>query len=547
MVASRHPVNRLFVKSGTRPLWWLPGSAATGLILLLSLGPLAALLWQAGGLAPRTLLADPYLRHVLGFSLGQALFSTLLSLGVAIPVARALARRRFTGRRLLLKLFGLSLVLPVIIAIFGIVAVHGKQGWLPQLLRSLGLEPGNYLYGLFGILLAHVFFNMPLAARLLLQSIESIPESSWRLASQLGMRSSHIFRLLEWPLIRAQLPGLASLIFMLCFTSFTTVLALGGGPKSTTLEVAVYQALRFDFDLATAGGLALVQLLLTAALLLLQHKLQTTPANRLSSRRPCLRPDRHQPGTLAVDTLALLSGLAIFLPPLLAIVVAGFHPGLLTALSSNRLWQASGQSILIALAAGTLATLLGAALLLTSRHLKVREHKRRAAALWEASGSMILMIPAVVLSTGLFIMFMPFTDVFALGPWLVVLVNALMALPYVLRTLSAPMQLVVRQYDRLADSLGVRGLHRLRLVEWPLLRRPLAQAAALSMILSLGDLGAIAMFGSQELTTLPWLLYQQLGSYRLTEAAATALLLLMLCFSLFWLVERGLGGKHVEH
>ncbi|HHQ4653493.1 TPA: thiamine/thiamine pyrophosphate ABC transporter permease [Aeromonas hydrophila] len=540
-------MSRIFARAQARPLWWLPGSAATLIILLLSLGPLAALLWQAGALAPRTLLADPYLRHVLGFSLWQALLSTLLSLGLAIPVARALARRRFIGRRLLLKLFGLSLVLPVIIAIFGIVAVHGKQGWLPQLLHGLGLTPGNYLYGLLGILLAHVFFNMPLAARLLLQSIESIPESSWRLASQLGMRSSHIFRLLEWPLIRAQLPGLASLIFMLCFTSFTTVLALGGGPKSTTLEVAVYQALRFDFDLATAGGLALVQLILTAGLLMLQHKLQSSPASRISARRPCLRPDRHQPGTGLVDALALGIGLAVFLPPLLAIVVAGINPGLPGALTSSKLWLASGQSLLIALAAGSLATLLGSALLLTSRHLRVRDRKRRAAALWEASGSVILMIPAVVLSTGLFILFMPFADVFALGPWLVVLVNALMALPYVLRTLSAPMQLVVRQYDRLADSLGVRGLHRLRLVEWPLLRRPLAQAAALSMILSLGDLGAIAMFGSQELTTLPWLLYQQLGSYRLTEAAATALLLLILCFSLFWLIERGLGGKHAEH
>lgn len=542
MAASRHPVS-----SGRRTLWWLPGSAATLVILLLSIGPLVALLWQAGALSPRALLGDPYLRHVLGFSLWQALLSTLLSLGLAIPVARALARRRFTGRRLLLKLFGLSLVLPVIIAIFGMVAVHGRQGWLPQLLHGLGMDPGNYLYGLFGILLAHVFFNMPLAARLILQSIESIPESSWRLASQLGMRSSHIFRLLEWPLIRSILPGLASLIFMLCFTSFTTVLALGGGPKSTTLEVAVYQALRFDFDLATAGGLALVQLLLTLALLLLQHKLQTTPASRLTSRRPCLRPDRHQKGSALVDGLALTMGLAIFLPPLLAIVVAGFNPGLLAALGSPRLWQAGGQSLAIALAAGSLATLLGAGLLLTSRHLRVRDRKRRAAALWEACGSMILMIPAVVLSTGLFILFMPFTDVFALGPWLVVLVNALMALPYVLRTLSAPMQLVVRQYDRLADSLGVRGLHRLRLVEWPLLRRPLALAMALSMILSLGDLGAIAMFGSQTLTTLPWLLYQQLGSYRLTEAAATALLLLTLCFSLFWLVERGLGGRHVDH
>ena len=98
MAASRHPVN-----ADTRPLWWLPGSAATFLILLLSLGPLAALLWQAGTLSPRTLLADPYLRHVLGFSLGQALLSTLLSLGLAIPVARALARRRFPGRALLLN------------------------------------------------------------------------------------------------------------------------------------------------------------------------------------------------------------------------------------------------------------------------------------------------------------------------------------------------------------------------------------------------------------------------------------------------------------
>ena len=99
-------------------------------------------------------------------------------------------------------------------------------------------------------------------------------------------------------------------------------------------------------------------------------------------------------------------------------------------------------------------------------------------------------------------------------------------------------------YWRASNYLAAGQLY---LLDNPLLRRPLALAMALSMILSLGDLGAIAMFGSQELTTLPWLLYQQLGSYRLTEAAATALLLLTLCFSLFWLVERGLGGRHVDH
>ena len=67
--------------------------------------------------------------------------------------------------------------------------------------------------------------------------------------------------------------------------------------------------------------------------------------------------------------------------------------------------------------------------------------------------------------------------------------------------------------------------------------------AAFAAIFSLGDLGAVAMFGSQELQTLPWLLFQQLGSYQLPQAAATALLLLLLCLGLFYLVERGLGDK----
>ncbi len=50
---------------------------------------------------------------------------------------------------------------------------------------------------------------------------------------------------------------------MLCVTSFTIVLVLGGGPGATTLEVAIYQALRFDFEPATAAVLTGVQIAIT--------------------------------------------------------------------------------------------------------------------------------------------------------------------------------------------------------------------------------------------------------------------------------------------
>ena len=63
-------------------------------------------------------------------------------------------------------------------------------------------------------------------------------------------------------MLREVVPGALLVIFLICTTSFAVALTLGGGPRATTLEVAVYQALRFDFDLGRAVTLALVQLLL---------------------------------------------------------------------------------------------------------------------------------------------------------------------------------------------------------------------------------------------------------------------------------------------
>ena len=83
---------------------------------------------------------------------------------------------------------------------------------------------------------------------------------------ELGMGPAARFRVIEWPALASALPGIAGLVFMLCATSFAVVLTLGGGPSASTLEVAIYQALRFDFDPARAAALTLTQLALTGLL-----------------------------------------------------------------------------------------------------------------------------------------------------------------------------------------------------------------------------------------------------------------------------------------
>ena len=74
---------------------------------------------------------------------------------------------------------------------------------------------------------------------------------------------------------------------------------------------------------------------------------------------------------------------------------------------------------------------------------------------------------------------------------------------------------------------------------------PLAQALAFACVLSIGDFGVVALFGNDDFRTLPFYLYQQIGSYRSQDGAVTALILLLLCFLLFTVIEK-LPGRNVK-
>jgi thiamine transport system permease protein len=155
----------------------------------------------------------------------QAAASALLSVGLAVPVARALARRRFPGRGLLISLMGAPFLLPVIVAVLGLLAVFGRQGVLNGALQALGL-PAVSVYGFHGVVLAHVFFNLPLAVRMILSGWQDIPAERFRLAAALGLGAGPVFRHLEWPMLRAILPGALVAVFLICLTSFAVALML---------------------------------------------------------------------------------------------------------------------------------------------------------------------------------------------------------------------------------------------------------------------------------------------------------------------------------
>jgi thiamine transport system permease protein len=467
--------------------------------------------------------------RALRFAVMQASLSACLSCLLAIPLARALARRRFPGRDIMVTALGAPFILPVIVAVMGILAIFGRAGMFNALLGWLGL-PLISPFGLQGILIAHLFLNLPLATRLVLNGWAAIPGERYRTAQALDFGPRAMFRFIEVPMLRTTLPGAFLAVFLVCLTSFTVVLVLGGGPRATTLELAIYQAFHLDFDLDRAASLACLQMVVSLAAALAGLCLAGPSAfgAGLGRTQPSLQPTGGE--------AAILDGMLIFLAALflglpIAMVIMRGLPGLVDLPAG--VWSAALRSVAVSVSATamSMAAALAIGLLIVAR-------PAGQARLIDAATMLALTASPLVMGTGLFLILHRFVEPGSAALPVTALVNAAMTLPFCLRILMPDLTALARDYGRLADSLSMHGIARLRLLTLPRLRRPLAFAAGLAAALSMGDLGVVALFAEPARATLPMMIFGLMGAYRMDQAASAALVLIAISFGLFLLFDR---------
>lgn len=505
----------------TKPL----GIAALFVVAVLVLAPVAALISRAES-SGVSAAVWPAIR----FTLLQASLSALISVALAVPLAKALARRAFFGRGLMVSLLGAPFLLPSIVAVFGLRAIWGRSGLFSDILASFDFGPLD-IYGLSGVLLAHVFFNLPLATRMLLQGWQAVPAEHFRLAAQLDLAPRARFALFDMPVLRGAVPSAFLVIFMLCMSSFAVVLALGGGPKASTIELAIYQALRFEFDLTSAAQLAIVQLAvgLVAAIFAFQFGKAARFGGGLGA--PFQNWDRRRGPKLQDGAVLVLGALFVGLP-ILAILAKGLSG--LAAVPSG-LWAAVATSL--GIAAGSTLLAVGFSLALA----QFIETSKRGPSI-ELFSLLLLATSPFVIGTGLFIIINPFVSPFALALPITALVNAALALPIMLRIIRPALSRVRQDYGRLAEGLGLSGWARFRLLTFPQIRPELGFATGLAAALSMGDLGVITLFAPPDVQTLPLLMYRLMGSYQMESAAGVGLVLVTSSFGLFYLFDKGGRG-----
>ena len=506
---------------------------------LLSLG--ATCLWviAQSGLSSAGLgdiFANRYNQHVIFITIKQACLSVFWASLIGVFGAIAFHRRPHLAFRkwLLIGCFS-AMIMPTTVASVALLKLWGQSGLLAQTPLHLFLPDK---LGLWSVVLAHSFFNAPLIMRVCLSALEAIPQAQKQQAALLRLSPFQYFMIIDWPAIRQTLPTVMGLVFLLCATSFALVLMLGGGPSVTTLEVSIYTALRFEFDLPKAALLSVIQLALCLGVLWLFKLTKQHHSSLLStSTMPVVRADSARLSIRLLDGVLISVIIILNIIPLFLLMIDSDVISGLPILLETRFYDAFLNSLLLAIGSALLALSLTLLLSFFAYEIRLRGTPI-APQLIELTHSLFLIIPALVFGTSLFILLRSFIDVTAHGFWILLLGNSLLALPFCYRTIAPALIKHLQDTSHLCALLQISTPYRLVYIIGPSLKSEIGFALGLSAALSFGDLGIITLFGSQDFETLPYLLFQFLNRYGADEADLLALILLLSAIGLYWLFTK---------
>ena len=524
----------LYFASPSRFGWGL-----VGVIFLLSLAVIAMATLLREGFSQSALFAlfqSAYFKHSLLVTFQQAFLSVLGASFFGIAGAVVFYRRsHFPLRRFILAGCFISMIMPTTVAALALLKLWGKSGFFASIGLD-GLIPDRL--GLWSVILAHIFFNAPLIMRVCLSALERLPLPQRRQAALMGLSALSHFRYLEWPAMRTVLPAIMGLVLLLCVTSFSLILMLGGGPAVTTLEVSIYTALRFDFDVSKAAILCLIQLGICSVILLsFKPSSHSSPTAAINAPSPISRPDSQDRFVQLFDVSIITFFIFLNIVPLLLLLADGDYASGLYILGTERFWNAFGNSIGLASLSALLSLFMSFILVCLAHEAYLRKLPYMIK-LIEVSHSVFLLVPAIVLGTSLFILLRAHIDVFSQGFWIMMMGNALLSLPFCYRIIAPSLLRHLQTTDRLCASLHIKGLSRFIHITAPAMQIEFSFAFGLAAALSFGDLGIITLFGSQNFETLPYMLFQYLNRYGAVEADILALILLLMALLLYGIAQK---------
>jgi molybdate transport system permease protein len=218
---------------------------------------------------------SPETRDALLLSLRVAILATVLNALIGVPLAWALARRRFPGRAAVDLLVTMPLILPPTVTGYYLIVLFGRRGWLGGPLYQM--TGWSIAFTSYAAVVAATIMALPLLVRTAKAAFESVDRDLERAAFTLGRSELRTAVEVTLPLARNGILAGLVLAFARALGEFGATLMLAGNipGKTTTVPLAIYTAVQTGED-AAALVLVVVLSALSCAVIV--------AANRLGAR-----------------------------------------------------------------------------------------------------------------------------------------------------------------------------------------------------------------------------------------------------------------------
>ncbi|QJA07867.1 ABC transporter permease [Romboutsia sp. CE17] len=174
-------------------------------------------------------LMHPIYFKVFGRSLWLAFLSTIACILVGYPTAYIISKAKVSRQGILILLFILPMWMNFLLRTYAWMAILGKNGFINNVLTSLGFNPVNILYTDAAVLLGMVYNFLPFMVLPIYTILSKMDQDLVNAAKDLGANSFQVFTKVIFPL---SIPGVASgitMVFMPAVSTFVISKLLGGG------------------------------------------------------------------------------------------------------------------------------------------------------------------------------------------------------------------------------------------------------------------------------------------------------------------------------
>ncbi len=489
----------------------------------------------------RSTMTDSRFLKFLYFTISQTILTVIFSVLIGLLIGFLLAKKNPYFGNLIRSAVTVPFLFPPLAILLGFVVIFGRNGFMNQIFNNLiTFDPFTF----WGIIGAHVLYNISVIARISEASFHTEPESHHIVAQTLGASKWQRFRTITYPHLKPSLESGVLLVSLYSFNSFAIVLILGE-VKLQTIEVMIFRESWIQLNFNTSSILVMIQLSINLILILIYTKRVRYGENNTSVQ---IYSKTNQPNDLK-STIILVFVILITWSPvfvILRVVVKEFNSSPLYVRDQlfsggyDRLLGTSSLRVLMntiffGLIVAIVALVFGFLMIISFEQLKNPN-------LGERMSLPLILLPmgtsAITLSFGLLLthgQYNHFTDFV----WVYIISAQLIAaLPFTSRIMLSSWKQVPKDLILVSRTMGAGNWQTFEHVIYPFMKSALLVSFIFAFAISVGEFGATLFLSRGEWVTLSLAIHKMFATRNILLPNLYALILILTAFFSFIGIEK---------